>query len=57
MAEHFDCVVIGGGAAGASVGGFPPVEPEDEEPAVDRPRFGFARLRGRGAPGDGSSKD
>jgi hypothetical protein len=39
------------------VGGFPPVEPEDEEPTVQRPRFGFARLRGRGAPGDGSSKD
>jgi hypothetical protein len=39
------------------VGGFPPVAPDDEEPAVERPRFGFARLRGRGAPGDGSSKE
>jgi hypothetical protein len=46
-------------AAGTTVpvGGFPPVAPEDEEPAVERPRFGFARLRGRGAPGDGSSKE
>jgi hypothetical protein len=39
------------------VGGFSPLEPEDVEPAVECPRFGFARLRGRGAPGDGSSKD
>jgi hypothetical protein len=39
------------------VGGFPPVEPEDDEPAVQRPRFGFARLRGHGAPGNGSGKD
>jgi hypothetical protein len=46
-------------AAGTTgpVGGFPPLEPEAEEPAVERPRFGFARLRGRGAPEDGSSKD
>jgi hypothetical protein len=39
------------------VGGFPPVEREDEEPAVQQPRFGFARLRGRGAPDNGSGKD
>ena len=46
-------------AAGTTVpvGGFSPLEPDEVEPAVERPRFGFARLRGRGAPGDGSSKD
>ena len=45
-------------AAGMTVpaGGFP-LGPEDEEPAGKRPRFGFARLRGRGTPGDGSSKE
>jgi hypothetical protein len=46
-------------AAGTTVpvGGFPPVAPDEEEPAVERPRFGFAKLRGRGAPGDRSSKE
>jgi hypothetical protein len=38
-------------------GGFSPIEPEEEVPAMERPRFGFAKLRGRGASGDGSSKD
>jgi hypothetical protein len=39
------------------IGGFPPDEREDEEPDVQRPRFGFARLRGRSAPDNSSGKD
>jgi hypothetical protein len=38
-------------------GGFPRLEPVDEAQIVPRPRFGFARLRGHGAPGNGSGKD